>query len=83
MYTGRDADIPIDDWVNADVRLDPEGKTLPIDWLLESRVMQLRPCNLKPAGAVPRDAIELRIKESQTLQSHSGGLRQCMALHRA
>ena len=36
MYAGRNTDIPIDDWVNADIRLDPEGETLPIDWLLES-----------------------------------------------
>ena len=71
MYTGCNADIPIDDWVNVDVCLDPEGETLLIDWLLESQVMQLRLHDLKPVGAVPRDAVELRIKESQTLQSHS------------
>ena len=83
MYTGCNADIPIDDWVNADVRLDPEGETLPIDRLLESRAMRLRPRDPKPAGAVPRDAVEPRIEESRTLQSHSRGLRQRAALHRA
>jgi hypothetical protein len=43
MYAGRNDSIPIDDWVNADIRLDPEGETLPIDQLLESRAMKLHP----------------------------------------
>jgi hypothetical protein len=43
MYAGWNESISIDDWVNANMRIDPEGETLPIDRLLESRAMQLRP----------------------------------------
>jgi len=39
MYAGQNDLIPIDDWVNTDVRLDPEGKTLLMDRLLESHAM--------------------------------------------
>ena len=76
MYAGRNTDIPIDDWVNADVRLDPEGETLPIDRLLESRAMQLRPRVQKPASAVPRDAVEPRVEESRLMRSNTRGLEQ-------
>jgi hypothetical protein len=31
MYAGRNTDIQVDDWVNADIHLDPEGETLPVD----------------------------------------------------
>ena len=66
MYAGRNDSIPIDDWVNADVRLDPEGETLPIDRLLESRAMQLRPRD--PKGVVLKERVEPRISESLELQ---------------
>jgi transposase InsO family protein len=69
MYAGRNSEIPVDDWVNADVRLDPEGETLPIDRLLECRAMQLRP--RKPAGAVLKDAVEPRVNESIELRGTS------------
>jgi hypothetical protein len=66
MHAGQNGAIPTDDWVNADVRLDPEGETLPIDRLLECRTMQLRP--RRPNGAVPKDPIELRTEESRMLR---------------
>ena len=69
MYAGRNDSIPIDDWVNADVRLDPEGETLPIDRLLESRAMQLRPRG--PGGAVLKERAEPRVLESLELQRAS------------
>ena len=69
MYAGRNDSIPIDDWVNADIRLDPEGETLPIDRLLESRAMQLRPQG--PGGAILKERVEPRISESLELQKAS------------
>ena len=66
MYTGCNADTPIDDWIDTDVCLDPEGKPLPINSLLESQVMQLQLHNPKPAGTVSMDAIEPRNEESST-----------------
>ena len=65
MYTGQNNLIPVDDWVNADIWLDPEGKTLPIDRLLESRAMKLRPRGLN--GTVLRERVENCIIESQEL----------------
>src|SRR5260221_5301076 len=70
MYAGRHDAIPIDDWVNADIRLDPEGETLPIDRLLESRAMQLRPRG--PAGMVLKEQTERRIIESEELRKVAG-----------
>src|SRR5258706_7567306 len=66
MYAGRNESIPIDDWVNADVRLDPEGETLPIDRLLESRAMQLRPRG--PGGAILKEHVEPQVSEALELQ---------------
>ena len=66
MYAGRSDSIPVDDWVNADVRLDPEGETLPIDRLLKSRAMRLRPRGAN--GAVLRERVEPRVTESQALR---------------
>jgi hypothetical protein len=40
MHAGQNGAIPTDDRVNADVRLDPEGETLPIDRLLECCTMR-------------------------------------------
>jgi hypothetical protein len=71
MYAGRNTDIPVDDWVNADIRLDPEGETLPVDRLLESRAMQLRPYTRKPVSVALRDAAEPRIEESARMQGYS------------
>ena len=65
MHSGQNGDIPTDDWVNADVRLDPEGETLPIDRVLECCAMQLR--LHKPNGAVLKDTSEPRMEESQLL----------------
>ena len=48
MYAGRNDSIPIDDWVNADIRLDPEGETLPIDRLLESRTFLQTTISVNP-----------------------------------
>ena len=69
-------DIPIDNWVNADICLDPEGDSLPLDRLLESRAMQLQSHVQKPASAVLRDAVEPRIEESRLIQGYSRGLKQ-------
>src|SRR5258706_480262 len=66
MYAGRNDSIPIDDWVNADVRLDPEGETLPMDRLLESRAMRLRPRG--PGGTILKERAEKRVLESLELQ---------------
>jgi hypothetical protein len=56
MYAGRNDSIPINDWVNADVQLDPDGETLPIDRLLESHTMKL---HLRgPNGAALKEHIE-------------------------
>jgi len=66
MYAGRNDSIPIDDWVNADIRLDPGGETLPIDRLLESRAMKLCPRGVN--GAVLKDPMEQCISESQELR---------------
>ena len=65
MYAGRNDSIPVDDWVNADIRLDPEGEALPIDRLLKSRAMQLRPWG--PRGAVLKERIEKCVSESLEL----------------
>ena len=80
MYSGRNEDIPIDDWVNADVHLNPEGETLPIDRLLESRAMQLRPRPQRPAGAVPKDPVEPRITESNGLKGVPNGRKRDVPL---
>jgi hypothetical protein len=64
MYVDRNGVIPSDDWVNANVRLDPEGETLLIDRLLECRTMRPR----KPNGAVLKDPIERMTEESRTLR---------------
>jgi hypothetical protein len=69
MYAGRNDSIPIDDWVNADIRLDPEGETLPIDRLLESRVVQLHPQG--PNGVVLKECVEPRVSKSLELQKAS------------
>jgi len=53
IYAGQNDPTPIDDWVIADVFRDPEGKPLPIDQFLESRAMQLQPCNAN--GAVLKE----------------------------
>ena len=66
MYAGWNESIPIDDWVNADVRLDPEGETLPIDRLLESRAIQLRPWG--PGGAILKEHVEPQVSEALELQ---------------
>src|SRR5258706_13561383 len=66
MYAGRNDSIPIDDWVNADVRLDPEGETLPMDRLLESHTMRLRPWG--PGGTILKERAEKRVLESLELQ---------------
>ena len=77
MYASRNDDIPIDDWVNADICLDPEGETLPLDQLLESQAMQLQPRPQKPAGTILQDPIKPWIVESSdinaisTLTSHN------------
>jgi hypothetical protein len=65
MYSGWSDTIPINDWVNADVRLDPEGKLLPIDRLPELHAMWLHPCGTN--GNVLKEHSELCIIESQTL----------------
>src|SRR5258708_12096804 len=61
MYAGRNDSIPIDDWVNADVRLDPKGETLPMDRLLESRAMRLRPRG--PGSTILKEHAEKRLLE--------------------
>src|SRR5258706_7198603 len=66
MYAGRNESIPIDDWVNADIRLDPEGETLPIDRLLESRAMQLHPQG--PGSAILKEHVEPQVSEALELQ---------------
>src|SRR5258706_15251954 len=66
MYAGRNDLIPIDDWVNADVRLDPEGETLLMDRLLESRAMRLHPRG--PGGTILKERAENRELESLELQ---------------
>src|SRR5882757_4148791 len=66
MYAGRNDSILIDDWVNADIRLDPEGKTLPMDRFLESHAMKLRPRGAD--GAVLKEPMEKRASESQALR---------------
>jgi hypothetical protein len=66
MYSGQSNTIPIDDWVNADVCLDPEGESLPIDYLCESCAMQLCPCRTN--GNILKEHSELCIIESQMLQ---------------
>jgi hypothetical protein len=43
MYAGQNDSILINDWVNADVHLDPNGETLLLSWLLESHAMHLCP----------------------------------------
>ena len=65
MHSGRNEAIPTDDWVNADVRLDPEGETLPIDRLLECCTMQLH--LHKPTGVVLKEPVEPRTEESHIL----------------
>jgi len=69
MHSGQNEAIPTDDWVNADVRLDPEGDTLPIDRLLECRAMQL--CPRKPTGVVLKEPVEPRTEESRILRQTS------------
>jgi hypothetical protein len=66
MYAGRNDLILIDNWVNADICLDPEGETLPIDRLLECHAMKLRPRGTD--GAVLKEPMEQRVSESQALR---------------
>jgi hypothetical protein len=80
MYTGQNTDIPVNDWVNVDIRLNPEGETLPVDRLLESRAMQLWPYTWKLVSVVLRDAAELRIEESVRMQGYLEEPKQCMPL---
>jgi hypothetical protein len=65
MYAGRNDLIPIDDWVNANIHLDPKGEMLPIDWLLKLCAMKL--CPRGPNGAVLKEHVEPRVVESQEL----------------
>ena len=74
MYAGRNDDIPVDNWVNADIHFDPEGETLPLNHLLESCAMQLWPWPQQPVGTVPRDPVELRTMESDGLRAISNEL---------
>src|SRR5258706_5165324 len=69
MYAGWNESIPIDDWVNADVRLDPKGETLLIDRLLKSRAMQLRPHG--PGSAILKEHVEPQVSEALELQRAS------------
>ena len=71
MYAGHNVSITIDDCVTADLRLGPEGETLPMDRFLESRAMQLRPRSAN--DAVLKEKSEHRITEIQ-------GLRETVAL---
>jgi hypothetical protein len=66
MYAGQNDSILIDDWVNADVCLDPNSKTLPLAWLLESHVMHLHPCGAH--SALLKERPEPCIIKSQELQ---------------
>src|SRR5258706_5749167 len=66
MYAGRNDLIPIDDWVNVDIHLDPEGDMLLLDRLLKSRAMQLRPWG--PGGAILKEHAEPHVLESLELQ---------------
>jgi hypothetical protein len=43
MYTGQKDSILIDDWVNADIHLDPDGKTLLLAQLPKLHVMHFVP----------------------------------------
>jgi hypothetical protein len=65
MYAGQNDLIPIDDWVNADIRLDPEGETLPLNQLLESHTMKLHPQGLN--GTILKEHVEPQVAESQEL----------------
>lgn len=76
MHAGHNMGIPIDNWVNVDIQLNPEGETLPVDQLLESCAMQPKSRVQKPSSTVPRDAMEPRIKESNLTQNHLQRLTQ-------